>query len=124
MPTQSTIFVGEICEETNIANVLQYMEEKCMIGKVQIRKMLANKRSDKKTPTHSTLLLLYCDVDDRNDGDLNKTQCRVYAEIKKNPSAIAASIAEAIGLSKPTVERAITVLKKRLHCKRRLNKVW
>ena len=54
--------------------------------------------------------------DGENDGeyiDLNNTQSRVYAEIKRRPSAIAASIAETIGLSKPTVERAIATLKKK-----------
>ncbi len=60
------------------------------------------------------------DNDGDNDGDiindsedLNKTQIRVYAEIKKKPLIVAAAIAEALDLSKPTVERAIAVLKKK-----------
>ncbi len=74
-------------------------------------------------PARITLILQIGDGinDGANDGDgindgefdgLNKTQIRVYLEIKKGHTANAASIAEKIGLSKPTVERAINVLKK------------
>lgn len=56
----------------------------------------------------------------KNDGvgtaaypDLKKTEIRVYTHLKNNPSSTAAKISSAIGLSKPTVERAITSLKKK-----------
>ena len=58
--------------------------------------------------------------DGENDGetvneyaDLNKTQRRVYEEIKKGPTAPAEDIAKSLGVSRPTIERAISVLKKK-----------
>lgn len=58
--------------------------------------------------------------DGENDGetvgeyaDLNKTQYRVYEEIKKGPTAPAEDIAKLLGVSRPTIERAISVLKKK-----------
>lgn len=58
--------------------------------------------------------------DGENDGetvdeyaDLNKTQRRVYEEIKKGPTAPAEDIAKLLGVSRPTIERAISVLKKK-----------
>ena len=57
--------------------------------------------------------------DGENDGetvdeyaDLNKTQRSVYEEIKKGPTAPAEDIAKLLGVSRPTIERAISVLKK------------
>ena len=58
--------------------------------------------------------------DGRNDGrngseypDLNKTQVCVLEEIRRNPSVTVASIADTVGLSMPTIERAMTALKKK-----------
>ena len=60
------------------------------------------------------------DGDGRNDGvndgvfsNLKKTENRVYTHIKKNPALTAAEIAGVTGLSKPTIERAISGLKKK-----------
>ena len=58
--------------------------------------------------------------DGENDGetvgeytDLNKTQRCVYEEIKKGLTAPAEDIAKLLGVSRPTIERAISVLKKK-----------
>jgi len=63
---------------------------------------------------------LQIELDGRNDGvndgvypDLKKTENNVYTPIKKNPSLTAAEIASVVDLSKPTVERTITALKKK-----------
>ena len=75
-------------------------------------------------PDRITLVLeLDGRYDGVNDGDgpksfsiypeLTRTQRKVYEEIKRNPSAPAKWIAETVGLSKPTVERAVAVLKEK-----------
>lgn len=80
--------------------------------------------TDPERLSFSTTLLIHPDFlhhpdgvnDGVNDGEnsgLNDKEAKVYHELSKMPSLTAAKLAEIIGVSKPTVERAIKSLKEK-----------